>query len=120
MCRIRLGICFEVLKENNVSVQDMTIIGGGSKSGVWKEMLNGVFNLPVKKSNCSDCAALGAAILAGVAVEIYESIDSACENIVRHSDLIKDDNFEEYDKLYRVYKKLYSSLQTDFRDLSRI
>lgn len=51
---------------------------------------------------------------------IYESIDSACENIVRHSDLIKDDNFEEYDKLYRVYKKLYSSLQTDFRDLSRI
>lgn len=37
-----------MLKENNVSVQDMTIIGGGSKSGVWKEMLNGVFNLPVK------------------------------------------------------------------------
>ena len=93
---------------------------GGSKSGIWKEMLSGVFNLTVKTSNCTDDAALGAAILAGVAVEIYESINDACENIVRYSDLIKDDNFEAYDKFYRVYKKLYSSLKTDFKDLSQI
>ena len=83
-------------------------------------MLSGVFNLTVKTSNCTDDAALGAAILAGVAVEIYESINDACENIVRYSDLIKDDNFEEYDKFYTVYKKLYSSLKTDFKDLSQI
>lgn len=53
-------------------------------------------------------------------MEIYESINDACENIVRYSDLIKDDNFEEYDKFYRVYKKLYSSLKTDFKNLSQI
>ena len=93
---------------------------GGSKSGVWKEMLSGVFNLPVKTSNCSDGAALGAAILAGVGVGIYESIDAACESVVRYSDLVKGDNFEKYDKFYRVYKKLYSSPKTDFKDLSRI
>lgn len=112
--------CLEVLKENNVNVKDMTVIGGGSKSGVWKEMLSGVFNLPVKTSNCSDGAALGAAILAGVGVGIYESIDAACESVVRYSDLVKGDNFEKYDKFYRVYKKLYSSLKTDFKDLFRI
>lgn len=39
---------------------------GGSKSGIWKEMLSEVFNLTVKTSNCTDGAALGAAILAGL------------------------------------------------------
>lgn len=112
--------CLEVLKENNVRVQDMTIIGGGSKSSIWIGMLSGVFNLPVKTSNCSDGAALGAAILAGVAVGIYESIDSACESIVKYSSPLKEDNPEEYDKFYAIYKKLYTSLKNDFCDLSDI
>lgn len=112
--------CLEVLKENNVNVQDMTIIGGGSKSGVWKEMLSGVFNLPVKTANCSDGAALGAAILAGAGVGIYESIDAACESIVRYSSPLKENNPEEYDKFYAIYKKLYTSLKNDFKNLTQI
>ena len=112
--------CLEVLKENSVSVQDMTIIGGGSKSSVWKEMLSSVFNLPVKTSNCSDSAALGAAILAGVGVGIYESIDEACESIVKYSSLLKGNNSEDYDKFYVLYRKLYFSLKNDFRELIRL
>mgnify|MGYP004628896463 CR=1 FL=1 len=112
--------CLEVLKDNNVSVRDMTIIGGGSKSGVWREILSGVFNLPIKTSNCSDGAALGAAILAGVGVGIYESIDAACESIVKYSSLSKEDNPEEYDKFYALYRKLYFSLKNDFRELMRL
>ena len=54
--------CFEVLKENNIVINEMAVVGGGSRSAVWGEMLSGVYNMSVRPLN-SEGAAFGAAFL---------------------------------------------------------
>lgn len=112
--------CVEVLRENNIDISDMTIIGGGSKSALWRKMLSGVFNLPVKTTDCADGAALGAAILAGAAAGVYTSIGSACKSIIKYSQPQASDDSAEYDKFYKLYKRLYTSLKADFAELAKL
>lgn len=51
--------CFAVLKENNIVINEMAVVGGGSRSAVWGEMLSGVYNMSVRPLN-SEGAAFGA------------------------------------------------------------
>jgi xylulokinase len=66
--------CVEVLKTMDISVSDMVATGGGGKSRLWREMLAGVFNIPVKTIASKEGPALGVAILAGVGTGVYESV----------------------------------------------
>ena len=52
--------CFEVLKENNIVINEMAAVGGGSRSAVWGEMLSGVYNMSVRPLNSEGCGTSGA------------------------------------------------------------
>lgn len=60
--------CLEVLKENNIEINEMAVVGGGSRSTVWGEMLSGVYNMPVRPLN-SEGAAFGRLFLQGLRQE---------------------------------------------------
>ncbi len=109
--------CLEILMENNIAVDDMTAVGGGAKSEVWREMLASVFEAPIKTLRSSESAALGAAILAGVAAGVYDDVESACDKIIGYSAPVKARNTDEYKKYYDVYRGLYQSLKNDFEKI---
>lgn len=70
--------CLEILRANRIAINEMAVVGGGSRSAVWSEMLSGVYNMSVKPLD-SEGAAFGAAVLAGVAAGVYKSVENACE-----------------------------------------
>mgnify|MGYP001633247544 FL=1 len=108
--------CFEVLKENNIVINEMAVVGGGSRSAVWGEMLSGVYNMPVRPLN-SEGAAFGAAILAGVAAGVYKSVETACDKLIHYPNEIKSVNSTEYEKYYSIYKELYPALKNEYKKL---
>ena len=67
-------------------------------------------------------AALGAAILAGVAAGIYSSVGEGCEMAVKENMTLQycKESHEEYMKYYSIYKELYSNIKDSFKQLKNI
>ena len=108
--------CFEFLKENSIAINEMAVVGGGSRSAVWGKMLSGVYNMSVRPLN-SEGAAFGAAILAGVAAGVYKSVETACDKLIHYPNEIKSVNSTEYEKYYSIYKELYPALKNEYKKL---
>ena len=63
-----------------------------------------------------EAASLGAAILAGVAVGSFESVESAADSMVEVKERISPsrENIKEYGAGYAMYKKLFLDLTECF------
>ena len=115
-----LADCFDVLSEMNITLDDMTVCGGGANSPVWRRILADLFNLQVKTIHSKQGPALGVAILALTALGEYKNIGEACDNIIK-VDIKQTANLannNEYQKYHELYKNLYKSLKDDFQKLS--
>lgn len=100
--------CLEVIKSVGISVDKARVIGGGSKSRAWMQILADVLGIKVCKINTADGGALGAGILAMVGDGAYKDVPSACRDIVADVEsFIPDENRAKiYDEKFSVYKKL--------------
>lgn len=66
--------------------------------------------------DCKEAACLGAAILAGKAIGIFDSIEAACEGMISVKKVYhpNPENKEVYDKAYEKYKKVFKDLESAF------
>lgn len=114
--------CLEIIKEMGVNVSEVRASGGGGKSPLWRQMQADVFGTEITTINSSEGPALGVAILAGVGAGIYSSVMEACDKVIsvktkQQADMVLN---SKYNKYYDIYKHLYTSLKTDFADVSSI
>lgn len=114
--------CMAVLEEMNISVNNMAICGGGSKSVLWRQMLADVYGCPVKTIASKESPALGVALLAAVGAGIYDSVAHACTGVIEYGDAQQPNksNVEEYAKFYALYKEIYPNLKTSFEKLGKL
>ena len=114
--------CLEVLDEMGVHADNIMACGGGGTSKLWRQMLADNFECDVKTITSQEGAALGAAILGGVCAGVFESVEKACEKIIKEKDTQTpiSDNFSLYRKYYEIYKDLYIRLKDDFKKLGGI
>lgn len=112
----------ELIKDKGVEPKEIRITGGGARSDIWSQIQADVFGHELKKVSVDEGPAFGAALLAGVGSGIYEDVDQAVNETVNVTTAAEPNkgNTRFYDELYEVYGSLYSSLKSDFRDLSRI
>ena len=112
----------EILQEMGVKVDCMKACGGGGKSPVWRQMLADLYNCSVERVVQDEGPALGAAILAGVACGIYESVEKACDQLITRRDSTepKAEDVAVYEKYHRLYQKLYTSLKNDYKELAEL
>ena len=111
--------CIEVLSEMGVQVSDMAVCGGGAKSPFWKQMIASVYGFDIKTMMSSEGAALGAAILGGVAAGVYENVENGCQKAVKVKQMCSTDMAEhsEYMKYYEIYSSIYSQNRSIFQKL---
>jgi xylulokinase len=115
--------CVDVLRGMGVETTDMMACGGGARSALWRQMLADLYGCPVKTSKASnEGPALGVAILAGVGAGIYESVEAACDMIVKPDTELAPDKqrsaaFEPY---YELYKSLYPALKDSYAALAAL
>lgn len=108
--------CMEVLKEMHIPIDNMLVVGGGAKSALWRQIIAGVYGMPVQLMSSQEGAALGAAILGGVAANVYSTVENACERLCKSSQMQKPKNVDEYDMVYSIYKLLYPNLRKIFQE----
>ena len=63
----------------------LTFASGASKSPLWCQILADTTGLEVRVPEVKEATALGAAILAGVGVGIYENVSETAKKLVRTS-----------------------------------
>lgn len=114
--------CMDIVKNMGVRFSKLRIGGGGSSSDTWTKMFADVLNCKVEMINNIEIASLGAAILAGVGVGVFEDIEEAIKGMIKSKNLILP-NIEshfEYMKFYEVYNNLYGYLHETFEEIARI
>lgn len=117
-----LADCNDILKKLGVNVHSMRVCGGGSKSPVWKNIMAALYRCNIKTLKQEEGPAYGAAILAGVAMGAFSSIQEACDNFIKEDKVIycNDEEAALYEKYHQLYDKLYQDLKEDFGLLADI
>lgn len=107
-----LRLSLEIFKELNIPIEQVVASGGGAKSSVWIQMQADIFNTGIYTVSSNEAACTGAAIVAGVGVKIYKSIERACSHIVKYNQNITLPNLENvkvYDEAFEKFKLLYQN-----------
>ena len=111
-----LASILDILREK-MQILDMRVIGGGTKSNLWKQILADICRVQIWDIDASAAAAtsLGAAAAAGVAVGIYPDIATASQNIRKfHPTAPNQANTSVYADLLNRYNMLYPLLKPVF------
>lgn len=91
--------------------QRANIIGGGSESPVWRQIVADALGIELVQKESSD-SSFGSAMLAGVAVGIWGSLSEAvqkCSKTLSHTIPCRE-NSEKYNQLFKKYKKIHDVL----------
>ncbi len=121
------GIAFEqrFLTEGLVSVlpdpvDRIVVLGGGSKSPVWCQIIADVMRRPVEVVREPESTCLGAGMLASAAVGVHASIPAAATAMsgVSRRYEPQPEASQAYDRLFDVYRDIYPSLQPLFGRLN--
>ncbi len=103
--------------------QRMLAVGGGARSRFWLQIKADVSNLEYHPTELPDAAALGAAMMGGIAAGVYTGVDdpalpkirTEAEPILPGPALAR----QPYGKAFRVYDALYPALREAMHELAR-
>jgi xylulokinase len=100
-----------VLAEELADIKEVSFVGGGAKSPLWRSILANVLNKPILK-NEKDDSSFGSAMLAGVGIGVFSSHEDAISKSVHLSEVVlpNAEEAEIYEKQFVYYKKVHDSL----------
>ncbi len=102
-------------------IREVRVSGGGARSPLWRQILADVMDTELTTVNSTEGAAFGAALLAGVAVGAWNSVQESCEATIRVNERTAPEkgSVAAYDALYQEYSRLYPVLKETFHRLSQ-
>jgi len=122
------GVCYglrdslEILKEMELPIAEIRNTGGGSRSPFWRQMQSDVFGAPLMAMAIDEGAPFGAALLGGVAGEVWPDVPAACAAAVRTKSPVNPEAKAAtvYDQYYPLYTTLYGPLKNHFAKLAAV
>ena len=105
--------CKIALDSLNIEHQNSAaIIGGGGKSLIWRQMVADALGLKLVEMKHAD-SSFGSAMLAGIAVGVFESLEQAIEicNDVVSETVPNSENTKKYQELFKKYKAIQKALE---------
>lgn len=106
----------EALGNMGIQVKEIRSLGGGSKSAVWSQIKADINQVTLETVKSAEAASLGAAILAGTAAGIFDSVKTAVDRMVEVKDRTypSRENLQVYEQGYEMYQKLFADLTECF------
>ena len=97
-------------------------MAGGARSQLWRQMQADALEADVVSVSAQEGPAFGAALLAGVAVGLYPSVEAACDATIREVERLSPDaeRAARYRDSYEVYRGLYPALREASHALARL
>ena len=102
---------FSLFAELSIPVERIRLGGGGARSPLWRQIQADVYGLPVEILEAEEGGAYGAALLAGVGVGAWASVDAACAATVRVASTVEPVHAEVMATQYRSFVRLYPALR---------
>lgn len=107
----------DAMSNAGLDVRRLTIVGGGAKGALWRQIKADVTGLPVRVPVSVETTATGAAILAAVGAGVHTTVADAVSAFVAYRpDEHEPDpeHREAYDEAYRRYRDVYFALKPVF------
>ena len=108
----------DILKDMDIPVDEIRVIGGGAKSLKWRQILADIFGQKIVGINTNQGGALGAAILAAVGDDAFANVDDATKAIIKTVDAVEPDMKKHmiYQEKHKKYQSLYQYLMPYFKN----
>jgi xylulokinase len=107
-----LHLCDGVMRENGLRYGSLALVGGGTQSGIWPQMLADMLDIETRVHlRPREATSLGAAMAAGVGVGIFKDYEDA-SRMAGFSGAHAPDPIrrEEYARHFEIYRALYGHL----------
>jgi xylulokinase len=103
-----------IFAEMGVPVDSIRLGGGGARGLLWRQIQADIYGREVEIPEAEEGAAYGAALLAGVGIGLWSSIDEACAKTVRVATRVEPDAAASalMDRRYTAYRALYPALRS--------
>ncbi|HOL35204.1 MAG TPA: xylulokinase, partial [bacterium] len=98
------------------------ISGGGARSSFWAQLLADIVGEKMVRLVSEEGPAYGAALLAGSGTKLFPPIEETCDMFISIKDEFNPDtdHYKFYDKIYKIYRNLYTALKPSFDLLADI
>jgi xylulokinase len=113
---------FRLIKEAGLKINyPMVLNEGGAVSGLWRQIIADVFNIPIVLVERRTGAPFGDAILAGVASGVFKDF-SVAKEWVRHVEPMQPNEVrhKRYMEFFDLYKQLYEHVRDDYKKLAEL
>ena len=107
----------EAMRNSGLETRRLTIVGGGAKGPLWRQIKSDVTGLPVRVPTSVETTATGAAILAAVGAGVHATVADAVDAFVSYQPEEHEpdpETREAYDDAYRRYRDVYFALKPTF------
>ncbi|HEY71021.1 MAG TPA: xylulokinase [Anaerolineae bacterium] len=119
---IRL-MCEAMEQQAGAPFSELRMIGGGSKSALWRDIEASILNKNiVTLSAHQEANVLGASIIAGVALGVFDSFADGVSKYVKRSETIepKEEWSKVYEQQFPIFNRAYTALCPVNDDLTQI
>ena len=103
--------CMGVMQGLDTPIREIRIIGGGSSSELWRQIVADVLGLEVTKMERDD-SSLGSAMLAGVGTGAFASFAEAVARCARPQSVTapRPESHQQYARLFDIYREIQRAL----------
>lgn len=107
----------EIFAQLGTRIERVRVGGGGARSTLWQQIQADTYGREVEVLETEEGAAFGAAILAGVGVGAWRTVDEACDKAICVAKKIEPnkESIEKLDSNYAAYELLYAALRPAMR-----
>ncbi|MHA1895657.1 MAG: FGGY-family carbohydrate kinase [Candidatus Helarchaeota archaeon] len=105
----------------NITLNDtMTLIGGGAKSSLWRQIFADVTGFKIKYMKESYGAPLGDVLLAGVGTKQFNYDEIKKWLTISDIRTPNKANKKKYDELHSIYQKIYLDIKENYEHIKKI
>ncbi len=101
-------------------IEEFIVMGGGSQSELWCQILADVLDRPILRCGTSEATCLGAGMLAAVHAKMHGDLTEAARAMTRTTRrFVPDDDQERYAELLDIYRGVYPAARQTLSALAR-
>jgi xylulokinase len=102
---------FSLFAELGIPVARIRLGGGGARGPLWRQIQADVYGRAVELLAAEEGGAFGAALLSGVGVGAWGSVEAACAETVHVAEVIEPKNAVAMDEAYSQFRRVYPALR---------
>ena len=116
---LNLGYIVDIFRAH-VPIDTVTVIGGGAKSPLWRQMMADIYQARIQIPNyLEEATSMGAAVLAGIGCGLFPGFE-VIDRFIKITDTVDPiaENVAGYQQIMPLFDKAYYALCDMYKDLS--